>query len=111
MRTELQRFVTLRREYTAIVDTNINKNKSINNNCSKVCCIVEVKTNNRVVSDHCWISVDNLSKNVFKKGNKIKFMATVKPYYKNYRGKKVLDYCLSDIHNVELIEKGCVVVE
>ena len=105
MRTELRRFIYLTQEFTATVDSNIRENKIKSNSYSKVCCIINVKIKNTFVSDHCWISIDNLPKNVFKKGNKIKFKATVNHYYKNKNGEKVLDYCLSNIHNVKLISK------
>ena len=100
MRKQLQRFVTLTREYTATVDT-ICYNGIIH---SRLSCIVNVETNNNIVSDHCWINISNLPRKYFKKGNKIKFTAKVESYYKNGQdGEKIKDYCLTNISNISLV--------
>jgi hypothetical protein len=99
MRKDLQRFTTLTREFTAIVQkesvTKTDKN-------IKTICLIDVKTNKRIVADHCWIFKDEQWKGIAV--NKVvSFTATVKPYYKIYKGEKVKDYCLCNIHSVKVL--------
>lgn len=58
------------------------------------------------ITNHVWLSQDNFDRIDLEKlsNNKnctFKFNAVVKVYYKIYKGKKVKDYCLTNIQGVE----------
>jgi hypothetical protein len=99
MRKELQRFTTLTREFTAIVEK---KSVAKEDWHVKTICLIDVKTNKRIVADHCWIFKNEEWKGIAV-NCKVSFTATVKPYYKIYKGTEVKDYCLCDIHNVKIV--------
>ena len=68
--------------------------------------ISNVKINNEVVSDHCWIRLnDNIFKGVIK-GSLITIKATVKRYKKMIGNEWKTDYCLQDVHTLNVIKKA-----
>jgi hypothetical protein len=56
---------------------------------------------NSYLTDHAWIKTNKLKG--ISKGSKFSFVATVEPYYKLYKGQKVLDYQLIDIKYVKVL--------
>ena len=67
--------------------------------------ISNVKINNEVVSDHCWIRWNN---NIFKgviKGSLITIKATVKRYKKMIGNEWKTDYCLQDVHSLNIVKE------
>ena len=72
----------------------------------KTVMISNVKINNEVVSDHCWIRLnDNIIKGVIK-GSLITIKATVKRYKKMIGNEWKTDYCLQDVHTLNVIKKA-----
>lgn len=68
--------------------------------------INHVLVNNTIRVNHCWIYVDNLSQRFnFKKNlnNNISFTCRIGTYYKYKDNKRVKDYNLINIKNIEVI--------
>jgi len=62
---------------------------------------------NNTICNHCWLYNSNLATNFkFKKSQinkQITFTATIDTYYKVRDNKKVLDYCLTKVDNIQFI--------
>lgn len=66
-------------------------------------CVIDVcdfKTG-KYLTNHAWIKTNKL-KGILK-GSKFSFVATVEPYYKVYKGQRVMDYQLVDIKYVKVL--------
>ena len=80
-------------------------NLEMNKKLYKTVMISNVKINNEVVADHCWIRLnDNIFKGVIK-GSLITIKATVKRYKKMINNEWKTDYCLQDVHSLNIIKE------
>ena len=80
--------------------------------------LINIKNaNNKIISDHAWFNDTKGFRNLvgLEKGDKIKFTARVKQYYKGYAGYREeiqwekpieLDYRLSHPTKIQKIERG-----
>ena len=67
-------------------------------------CLLNLEKNSKIICDHNWIIKTNEFKGIVK-GTTIKFSANVTKYYKKINGELCIDYCLTNVKNVRIVNR------